>query len=82
MTLTALVLTTATEKGLCQLELGASNSPVPLTGRGYKITHLYINRPSNNNVGLFGYTGSGSEIKDEGLEEIDGACSSHGKERR
>jgi hypothetical protein len=31
---------------------------------------------------LFGVTGSGSEIKNEGLEEVDGACSSHGKERR
>ena len=51
-------------------------------GQGYKITHLYINRPSTNYVGLFGYAGSGSEIKDVGLEEVDGACSSHGKERR
>ena len=33
-----------------------------LDGKGYKITHLYINRPSTNYVGLFGCTGSGSEI--------------------
>ena len=40
-------------------------------GKGYKITNLYINRPSTDNVGLFGFTGSGSEIKDVGLEEVD-----------
>ncbi|NAS88752.1 hypothetical protein C4E24_03300, partial [ANME-1 cluster archaeon AG-394-G21] len=40
-------------------------------GKGYKITNLYINRPSTNYVGLFGFTGSGSEIKDVGLEEVD-----------
>ena len=40
-------------------------------GKGYKITHLYINRSSINDVGLFGCTGSGSEIKDVGLEEVD-----------
>ena len=37
-------------------------------GKGYKITHLYINRI--NHVGLFGYTGSGSEIMGVGLEEV------------
>jgi uncharacterized repeat protein (TIGR01451 family) len=41
-------------------------------GKGYKITHLYINRPTTEYVGLFGYTGSGSEIKDVGLEDVDG----------
>ena len=41
-------------------------------GKGYKITNLYINRTSTDNVGLFGYTyGSGSEIKGVGLEEVD-----------
>jgi hypothetical protein len=40
-------------------------------GQGYKITHLYINRPSTDNVCLFGFTGSGSEIKDVELEEFD-----------
>ena len=39
-------------------------------GRGYKITDLYINRPSTDYVGLFGYAGSGSEIRDVGLENI------------
>jgi hypothetical protein len=40
-------------------------------GRGYKITHLYLSRPSTYLVGMFGCTGSGSEIKDVGLEEVD-----------
>jgi hypothetical protein len=40
-------------------------------GQGYKLTNLYINRPSTDHVGLFGFTGSGSEIKDVGLEEVD-----------
>ena len=39
-------------------------------GQGYKITDLYINRPSTSRVGLFGCTGSGSEIKDVGLEDV------------
>ena len=39
-------------------------------GQGYKITHLYINRATWDYVGLFGCTGSGSEIKDVGLEEV------------
>ena len=38
-------------------------------GPGYKITNLYINRPSANYVGLFGRTDSGSEIKNVGLED-------------
>ena len=39
-------------------------------GKGYKITNLYINRPSTGEVGLFGCTGSGSEIKNVSLEEV------------
>ncbi|NMX21299.1 hypothetical protein C5S30_02440 [ANME-1 cluster archaeon GoMg4] len=39
-------------------------------GKGYTITGLYINRSSTNNVGLFGCTDSGSEIKNVGLEEV------------
>jgi len=52
--------------------IGTSSSKFTGTfdGNGYKITHLYINRSSTNHVGLFGYTGSGSEIKDVGLEEV------------
>ena len=44
-------------------------------GQGYKITGLYINRCINQwstgYAGLFGFTGSGSEIKDVGLEQVD-----------
>ncbi len=39
-------------------------------GRGHKITGLFIDRPSTWHVGLFGYIGSGSEIKDVGLEDV------------
>ncbi len=41
-----------------------------LDGRGYTITGLYINRPSTNYVGLFGYIGSGSVVKNAGLVEV------------
>jgi hypothetical protein len=40
-------------------------------GKGYKITNLVINRSSMDYVGLFGYAGSESEIKDVGLEDVD-----------
>ena len=40
-------------------------------GKGYKITNLYINRSSTTYVGLFGFTGSGSEINNVSLEEVD-----------
>jgi len=39
-------------------------------GQGYKITYLHTNRASTNDVGLFGWAGSGSEIKNVGLEEV------------
>jgi len=59
------------EKGF--MPIGNSNSKFKGTfdGKGYKITNLYINRPSMDFVGLFGYIDSGSEIKDLGLEEVD-----------
>jgi hypothetical protein len=37
-------------------------------GKGYKIFNLYINRPSTDYVGLFGYVGSGGVVKNVGLE--------------
>jgi hypothetical protein len=46
-------------------------------GKNRRITNLYINRSSTDNVGLFGVTDSGSEIKDVGLEEVDVRGSSH-----
>jgi hypothetical protein len=45
-------------------------------GWGHHITNLYINRSPAWYVGLFGHTGSGSEIKNVSLEEVDvsGSC--------
>jgi hypothetical protein len=40
-------------------------------GQGYTITGLHIHRPTTTHVGLFGYTGSGSEIEEVGLEDVD-----------
>jgi parallel beta-helix repeat protein len=55
------------------MPIGASGSQFTGTfdGRGYKITSLDINRPSMDDVGLFGWAGSGSEIKDVSLEGVD-----------
>jgi len=39
-------------------------------GKGYKITGLYINRSSEDYVGLFGCIGSGGEVKNVGLEDV------------
>ncbi|RLG28463.1 hypothetical protein DRO03_09765, partial [Methanosarcinales archaeon] len=40
-------------------------------GKGYKITNLYINRPSTDYVGLFGDIGSRGEITNTSLEDVD-----------
>jgi len=37
-------------------------------GKGHKITGLYINRLDMSYIGLFGYMGSGSEVKNVGIE--------------
>ncbi len=39
-------------------------------GKGYIIDGLYINRPSENNVGLFGYTTNGAKISNLGLTNL------------
>lgn len=39
-------------------------------GNGHTITGLAINRDNENNVGLFGVTGEGSEINNLGLESV------------
>ncbi len=39
-------------------------------GKGHKIRNLYINRPDEDNVGLFGVVGSGGEVKNLGLENV------------
>ena len=40
-------------------------------GQGHKITRLKINKPTTKNQGLFGYTGSSSEIKNIGIVDCD-----------
>ena len=40
-------------------------------GLGFTISNLYINRTSQDNVGLFGYINSGSTIKNIGLNNVD-----------
>jgi hypothetical protein len=42
-----------------------------LDGRGYKITDLYISRPSTDQVGLIKYAWTGSEFKNIELEDVD-----------
>ncbi len=39
-------------------------------GKGYKIRNLYINRVGEYDVGLFGYVGSGGEVRNLGLENV------------
>ena len=40
-------------------------------GDGYTINNLFIDRPVADYVGLFGYTGSGSQLKNVGLQNVD-----------
>jgi len=42
-----------------------------LDGRGYKIENLFINRPTTNYVGLFGYIAGEGEVKNVILEYVD-----------
>ena len=37
-------------------------------GRGYTISNLYINRPSTSYVGLFGFLGTGGNVRNLGIE--------------
>ncbi len=39
-------------------------------GNGHVIRNLYINRVGENYVGLFGYVGSGGEVRNLGLENV------------
>ncbi|MDG6221324.1 MAG: hypothetical protein QCI38_07760, partial [Candidatus Thermoplasmatota archaeon] len=41
-----------------------------LDGRNHTITGLHINRPSTDNVGLFGYVGDEGVVKNVGLDDI------------
>jgi len=53
--------------------IGDSVSPFTghFDGQGYVIYDLYINRPSEDHVGLFGFVGSGGEITRVGLINVD-----------
>ena len=50
--------------------IGTSSNPFTgkFDGKGHKITGLYINRGSTDYVGLFGFIGPGSEVKNVGIE--------------
>ena len=37
-------------------------------GRGHTISNLYINRPSTSDVGLFGFLGTGGNVRNLGIE--------------
>ena len=52
--------------------IGVSASAFRTTfeGNGYTIGHLFVNRNTTNFVGLFGYTGSPSDIRHVGLLDV------------
>ena len=43
-------------------------------GDGHRISNIKINKSSSNNLRVFGYTNSCSEIKNLGIENIDISC--------
>ncbi|MHC4497999.1 MAG: GLUG motif-containing protein [Planctomycetota bacterium] len=51
------------------------SDPIGFTGKfdgqGHTIAGLYINRPSDGRIGLFGYITAGAEIKNAGLIDVD-----------
>jgi trimeric autotransporter adhesin len=53
--------------------VGSSASPFTgsFDGQDHTIDYLYIYRPTENYVGLFGYTGSGSSISNVGMLDAD-----------
>jgi PGF-pre-PGF domain-containing protein len=57
------------ENGFLPVGTGANNNFTgSLDGRGHKIINLYINRSGTDNVGLFGFVGSGGVVENVGLE--------------
>jgi len=50
--------------------IGTKNMPFTGTfnGNGHKITGLYINRPTSDNIGLFGVLGASGKIENLGIE--------------
>ena len=62
--------------GFTPLGSSSTNFTGTFNGLGHTISYLTIDLPSANNVGLFGYTGSGSVIQDVGL--VGGSVSGSG----
>ena len=46
-------------------------------GNGHEIANLFISRDTTHNVGLFGYTGSSSDIRNVGLTDVSVSGSTH-----
>ena len=53
--------------------IGTSGTPFTGTfdGNGHSVENLFINRPGTDYIGLFGYTGSGAEIRNVDLVAVD-----------
>jgi len=64
--------TSSWNSGAGFVPIGNSSSPFSGTfdGQNHKITGLFINWPSTNDIGLFGYTVSGAVIKNVGLVDV------------
>jgi hypothetical protein len=58
--------------------IGTQNNPFTgsFDGQGYEIRDLFINRPSEGYVGLFGYVGEGGVIKNVGV--VNATVTGHG----
>jgi len=57
-------------KGFAPIVSSSSPFSGVFDGRGHKIINLYINRPSQYGVGLFGYTSSNAVIENVGLVNV------------
>lgn len=53
--------------------VGTQNAPFTgsLDGNGHTISHLTINKPSTDNVGLFGYTSATARISNVGMKDTE-----------
>ena len=64
------------EKGFIPIGNDTNRFTGNFEGNNYTISNLFIDRSSENYVGLFGYTGGGSSIKDVGLINVGHSSSS------
>ncbi|WFU19654.1 MBG domain-containing protein [Bradyrhizobium sp. CB3481] len=55
----------------------AANFTGGFNGRGYTVANLTINRPTTDDVGLFGYVGAGVTVQDVGLQGASVTGSNH-----